>query len=103
MIAAASTRRDTTADLPSDVVRSDLQALLDGRPISTVEACRLLRCDDEFLPDLLAAAQALKERFHPGVVTYSRKVFIPLTNICRDYCGYCAFRRDPGEPGAHTI
>jgi FO synthase len=30
-------------------------------------------------------------------------VFIPLTNLCRDYCGYCTFRRDPGEPGAHTM
>ena len=39
----------------------------------------------------------------PGVITYSRKVFIPLTNLCRDYCGYCTFRRDPGEPGAHTM
>src|SRR5262249_37704061 len=34
---------------------------------------------------------------------YSRKVFIPLTNLCRDYCGYCTYRRDPGDPGAHTL
>src|SRR5580700_7265125 len=66
-------------------------------------ACRLLRCDDEFLPELLAAARTLKERFKPGVITYSRKVFLPLTNLCRDYCGYCIFRRDPGDPGAHTM
>jgi 7,8-didemethyl-8-hydroxy-5-deazariboflavin synthase CofG subunit len=30
-------------------------------------------------------------------------VFLPLTNLCRDYCGYCTFRRDPGDPGAHTM
>lgn len=66
-------------------------------------ACRLLRCDDDFLPELLTAARALKERFKPGVITYSRKVFLPLTNLCRDYCGYCVFRRDPGDPGAHTM
>ena len=53
--------------------------------------------------ELLAAARALKERYRPGVITYSRKVFLPLTNLCRDYCGYCTFRRDPGEPGAHTM
>jgi FO synthase len=52
---------------------------------------------------LLDAARALKERFRPGIVTYSRKVFLPLTNLCRDYCGYCTFRRDPGDPGAHTM
>jgi FO synthase len=44
-----------------------------------------------------------RQRFKPGVVTYSRKVFIPLTNLCRDYCGYCTFRRDPGQAGAHTM
>jgi 7,8-didemethyl-8-hydroxy-5-deazariboflavin synthase CofG subunit len=33
-------------------------------------------------------------------VTYSRKVFIPLTNLCRDTCGYCTFAKQPGEPGA---
>ena len=45
----------------------------------------------------------MKEQFRPGVITYSRKVFIPLTNLCRDYCGYCTYRRDPGDPGAHTM
>jgi 7,8-didemethyl-8-hydroxy-5-deazariboflavin synthase CofG subunit len=63
----------------------------------------LIRCPDDDLPDLLAAARAAKERFRPYVITYSRKVFIPLTNLCRDYCGYCTFRRDPGDPGAHTM
>ena len=56
------------------------------------------RCPEDDLPDLLAAARAAKERFKPGVITYSRKVFLPLTNLCRDYCGYCTFRRDPGDP-----
>jgi FO synthase len=36
-------------------------------------------------------------------VTFSAKVFVPLTTLCRDYCRYCTFRRDPGEPGAHTM
>ena len=75
----------------------------EGLPLSRDAACRLLRCDDEFLPELLSAARAAKERFKPGVITYSRKVFLPLTNLCRDYCGYCIFRRDPGDSGAHTM
>jgi FO synthase len=66
-------------------------------------ALSFIGCSDEELPELLAAARAAKERFKPHVITYSRKVFIPLTNICRDYCGYCTFRRDPGQPGAHTM
>ncbi len=72
-------------------------------PISRGEAVRLIRCSDDDLAELLAAAHAAKERFKPGVITYSRKVFIPLTNLCRDYCGYCTFRRDPSDPGAHTM
>ncbi|MGE5083083.1 MAG: radical SAM protein, partial [Acidobacteriota bacterium] len=72
-------------------------------PVSRNLALRLITCPDGDLPSLLAAARAAKERFKPGVITYSRKVFIPLTNLCRDYCGYCTFRRDPGDPGAHTM
>jgi FO synthase len=73
------------------------------RPISHDVACRLLRASDAALPSLLAAAQKVRNRFHPQVITYSRKVFLPLTNLCRDYCGYCTFRRDAGEAGAHTM
>ena len=74
-----------------------------AEPISREAACLLLRTDDAMLPSLLRAAQLARARFKPGIITYSRKVFLPLTNLCRDYCGYCTFRRDPGEPGAHTM
>jgi FO synthase len=72
-------------------------------PLSRAEALHLIRCPDAALPQLLSAARAAKEKFKPGIITYSRKVFLPLTNLCRDYCGYCTFRRDPSEPGAHTM
>src|ERR1700722_15758779 len=72
-------------------------------PLSREAAVCLVHCPDGDLPELLAAARAAKEHFKPGIVTYSRKVFLPLTNLCRDYCGYCTFRRDPGQPGAHTM
>jgi FO synthase len=74
-----------------------------GLSLTRNAACRLLRVEGDELAALLAAARAAKKRFKPSVVTYSRKVFIPLTNLCRDYCGYCIFRRDPGQPGAHTM
>jgi 7,8-didemethyl-8-hydroxy-5-deazariboflavin synthase CofG subunit len=86
---------------------SDCAAMLagvrPGIPISREAALGLINCPHNDLFELLAAARAAKERFKPGVITYSRKVFIPLTNLCRDYCGYCTFRRDPGDPGAHTM
>ncbi len=84
------------------VSAAELQDAVAG-PISRETACRFLRAGDDLLPDLLAAAQAVRAQFKPGVVTYSRKVFLPLTNLCRDYCGYCTFRRDPGQAGAHTM
>jgi 7,8-didemethyl-8-hydroxy-5-deazariboflavin synthase CofG subunit len=74
-----------------------------GGSLSREEVCALIRGGDSELPELLQAARAARDRFKPGVVTYSRKVFIPLTNLCRDYCGYCTFRKDPEEPGAHTM
>lgn len=66
-------------------------------------ACHLLRARDSELSRLLETAQRVRRHFHPAIVSYSRKVFLPLTNLCRDYCGYCTFRRDPGQPGAHTM
>jgi FO synthase len=88
---------------PGDGSASALVNAHPGLPISREDALQLIRCSDDDLPALVVAARAAKERFKPGVITYSRKVFIPLTNLCRDYCGYCTFRRDPGDPGAHTM
>src|ERR1700752_2252174 len=74
-----------------------------SEPVSRETACRLLRADDDIFPFLLTAAQVARARFKPAVITYSRKVFLPLTNLCRDYCGYCTFRRDPDDPREHTM
>lgn len=52
---------------------------------------------------LLKAASQLRDQFKGHFTTYSKKVFIPLTNLCRDYCGYCTFRKDADQPGAHTM
>jgi 7,8-didemethyl-8-hydroxy-5-deazariboflavin synthase CofG subunit len=98
-----STAHSTAIAKQSGTCAEELADLLTGTPISRDLALRLIHCSDRDLPALLSAARAAKENFKPGVVTYSRKVFLPLTNLCRDYCGYCTFRRDPGEPGAHTL
>jgi 7,8-didemethyl-8-hydroxy-5-deazariboflavin synthase CofG subunit len=91
-----------TRPLPPPLA-TDLSDLQSGIRLSRDSACRLINCDDRSLPDLLSLARASKEKFKPGVITYSRKVFLPLTNLCRDYCGYCIFRRDPGDAGAYTM
>ncbi|HEY4899445.1 MAG TPA: 7,8-didemethyl-8-hydroxy-5-deazariboflavin synthase CofG [Terriglobales bacterium] len=93
--------------LPEDASSADLIAFLrevrDGQLVSRQSALQLLQRDPEVLPELLSTACYLKEQYRPGIITYSRKVFIPLTNLCRDYCAYCTYRRDPGQPGAHTM
>jgi 7,8-didemethyl-8-hydroxy-5-deazariboflavin synthase CofG subunit len=55
------------------------------------------------LPELLTAASSLRAQGKGSTITFSKKVFIPLTTLCRDYCGYCTFRKDPGQPGAHFM
>ncbi len=47
------------------------------------------------LPGLLAEAAALRDAGHGNLVTYSRKVFIPLTELCRDVCHYCTYAKTP--------
>jgi len=67
------------------------------------QASALIEAPAGDLPELLARASEARDRGRGRVVTFSAKVFVPLTTLCRDYCGYCTFRRDPGEPGAHTL
>ena len=63
----------------------------------------LLVADQATLSDLLAAAAEIRAAGKGTVVSFSKKVFIPLTTLCRDYCNYCTFRKDPGQPGAHFM
>jgi FO synthase len=67
------------------------------------EAFSLLEPND--LAGLMRMAAARRDAAHGTVVTYSRKVFIPLTRLCRDVCHYCTFARPPrkGEEGYLTL
>ena len=71
--------------------------------LTAAEATGLLAADGSALLELLHAAAELREAHKGRTVTYSRKVFIPLTTYCRDDCGYCTFKRDPGQPGARYL
>ncbi len=53
--------------------------------------------------ELLSRAAAVRDRFWGDNVTYSRKVFVPLTNMCRDTCGYCTFVKHPSDPDARIM
>src|SRR5260221_3992322 len=70
-------------------------------PVTREEALHLAA--RYLLADLLSAATEIRARGKGTVITFSKKVFIPLTTLCRDYCSYCTFRKDPGQPGAHFM
>jgi FO synthase len=80
-----------------------LAAAREGRVTHEAANVLIRARDGEEYDSLLSAAAQLRDELKGRRVTYSKKVFIPLTNLCRDYCGYCTFRKDPDQPGAHTM
>jgi FO synthase len=84
-------------------LRAVVEAALEGRRLDADQALALAEARGAEHPALWAAAAALRDAGHPPRVTYSRKVFIPLTNLCRDVCSYCTFAREEGDPRAHTM
>ncbi len=80
-----------------------LEAALADQPLSASDGYALLAAPAQALPEICAAARRLRERCKGRTVTYSRKVFIPLTTLCRDSCGYCTFAKPPGDPAARTL
>jgi FO synthase len=78
-------------------VMTALERGIEGGGISRGQA--LLLIEHAELSSLLRAAAAVRDRSKGRTVSYSKKVFIPLTHLCRDYCGYCTFRADPAADG----
>jgi FO synthase len=72
-----------------------------GQGVSREEALALAQ--EAPLDGLLNAASEARGQGKGKTVSFSKKVFIPLTTLCRDYCSYCTFRKDPGQPGAHFM
>ncbi|MBQ0903012.1 bifunctional FO biosynthesis protein CofGH [Micromonospora sp. U21] len=92
---------DRTHSGPSEAsVRRALGRAATGRALDVDEAAALLSARGDALDELLRVAggirdAGLREAGRPGVVTYSKKVFIPLTRLCRDRCHYCTFATVP--------
>jgi len=55
------------------------------------------------LISLMNEAKQIRNKSYGNTITYSRKVFVPLTNICRNQCGYCTFVQDPKSPSAKIL
>jgi FO synthase len=90
-------------DIQARVKQGYVQNSSAGKPLTRDEALRFASLERDELAALLDAAAELRDRAKGRVVTFSPKVFVPLTNLCRDFCGYCTFRKAPDEPGARTM
>jgi FO synthase len=83
-------------------MRRVLARARDGKTLDPAEAAVLLHARGAQLDELLRYAARTRDAGlatagRPGVITYSKKVFIPLTRLCRDRCGYCTFVTVPGR------
>jgi FO synthase len=74
-----------------------------SKPLSDEAALGLADATGDGAAEILAAARSVRDALFGRVVTYSPKVFLPLTNLCRNHCDYCSFRRSPGDSGEWTM
>jgi FO synthase len=89
-----------TSGITASAMRRALARARDGKPLDPDEATVLLHARDDDLHRLLGYASRTRDAGlaaagRPATITYSRKVFIPLTRLCRDRCGYCTFATVP--------
>src|SRR5436190_11636891 len=87
---------------PANAMRRALARAAAGKALDAGEAEVLLHARGDDLDALCVTAARVRDAGlaaagRPGVVTYSRKVFIPLTRLCRDRCHYCTFATTPGK------
>ena len=82
---------------------TDLAPILDeaasGRALMDSEAWALVGVDEDGLSAMCRAASSMRDIGKGRTVSFSPKVFIPLTHMCRDFCGYCIFRKTPEQAG----
>ena len=81
----------------SDGLKEVVDTAIRGGEIAPDEAYRLARSTQDELAPLCRAASVLRDSGMGRDVSFSPKVFIPLTRLCRDFCGYCTFRQAPHE------
>ncbi len=101
-MSASSIDRDENSGVTEAAMRRALARARDGKPLDQAEATILLHARSAGLQALLKHAKRTRDAGlaaagRPGVITYSKKVFIPLTRLCRDRCAYCTFATVPGR------
>src|SRR5438552_15670711 len=85
------------AEPTSQAVRRALARAETGKTLTADEVTALLGARGDHLERLLGHARHLRDLGHGTMVTYSRKVFVPLTMLCRAHCHYCTFAKPPAK------
>ena len=70
-----------------------------GLGLTQADAYSLVPADSDVVQEMCTITASMRDRVKGNVVTFSPKVFIPLTHMCRDFCGYCTFRKNPVQAG----
>jgi len=82
---------------PSKRLSAILEKAECGEVVNREEALYLVNIEKDEIPYLLLTASELRDRGKGEILTYSKNVFVPVTQICRNHCGYCTFKYEPGE------
>src|SRR5437868_2624203 len=93
----------TQSGSASRTVRRALARAESGKTLSVREVADLLASRGDDLERLMQLASRLRDLGHGDRVTYSRKVFVPLTMLCRDRCHYCTFAKPPARVTAPFV
>jgi FO synthase subunit 1 len=86
----------------SIAIQEILSRSMEGKSISRTEAYQLVRSGEDNL--IASTAKYIRNtNLNSGTITYSRKVFVELTNLCRDSCSYCTYKKDPYDKAARMM
>ncbi len=81
----------------SPELREILSSVESGEPLGREDAISLSKLGRGEVPFLLRSASKIRDEGKGKTLTFSRNVFVPLTQLCRNRCGYCTFKYEPGE------
>src|ERR687886_73587 len=86
---------DMMLNTSNTAVNEILAKSLEGQTISKIDAYTLINSEEDDL--IISTAKIIRDQIKRSTITYSRKVFINLVNLCRDTCSYCTYKKEPSD------
>src|SRR5919206_4612462 len=92
---------DMMINTSNTAVSEILAKSLERQTISKIDAYTLINSEEDDL--IISTAKIIRDQIKRSTITYSRKVFINLVNLCRDTCSYCTYKREPSDRSASMM